>query len=192
MQQQQQQQQQQSSGPDDPMMRILQQMIGNTTDSGVNEGNQLPPGLADLFSAAQQDQQQTVPSSNTAALWRIAHAICSFALAVYVVITSSFTGSKVARSVPKVREEDGFASRLFLYFATVELVLQTSRYFVEKGQLPRSGLMGALSRLLPEPYAGYVRLIGRYSVIWTTLVADAMVVVFVLGVVAWWKGMVET
>lgn len=168
-------------------------MMGNTAaGSGTSEGNPLPPGLADLFSASQQDQQETVPSSNTAALWRIAHAICSFALAVYVVMTSSFTGSKVARAVPRVGEEDRFASRLFLYFATVEVVLQTSRYFVEKGQLPPSGLMGALSRLLPEPYAGYVRLAGRYSVIWTTLVADVMVVVFVLGVVAWWKGMVET
>jgi hypothetical protein len=170
------------------MMRILQQVIGNTASSGTGEDNPLPPGIADLFSAAQKDQQQTVPSSNTAALWRIAHAICSFALAVYVAITSAFTGSKVARTVSKGGGEDGFASRLFLYFATVELVLQTSRYFVERGQLPRSGFMGALSRLLPEPYAGYVRLVGRYSVIWTTLVADAMVVVFVLGVVAWWKG----
>jgi GET complex subunit GET2 len=187
-----QQQQQQSPGPDDPMMRILQQMVGSKTGSGTSEDNALPPGLADLFSAVQQDQQQTVPSSNTAALWRIAHAICSFALAVYVTVTSSFTGSKVARTVSRVGGEDGFASRLFLYFATVELVLQTSRYFVERGQLPQSGLMGALSRLLPEPYAGYVRLVGRYSVIWTTLVADAMVVVFVLGVVAWWKGVVET
>jgi len=170
------------------MLRMLQQMMDNSAANGAGESGPLPPGLADLFSAAQQDQRQSVPSSNSAALWRIVHAICSFALAVYVVVTSSFTGSKVARVVSRFGEGDRFASRLFLYFATVEVVLQSGRYFVEKGQLPQSGLMGALSRLLPEPYAGYVRLAGRYSVIWTTLVADAMVVVFVLGVVAWWKG----
>jgi hypothetical protein len=33
-----------------------------------------------------------------------------------------------------------------------------------------------------------VRTIGRYSVIYTTVVSDAMVVVFILGATSWWKG----
>jgi len=52
--------------------------------------------------------------------------------------------------------------------------------------------MGTLAQVLPQPWAGYLRVVGRYSVIYTTVVADAMVVVFVLGVIAWWKnGMLD-
>ena len=59
---------------------------------------------------------------------------------------------------------------------------------MERGQLPASGFLGGIAQILPEPYAGYVRVVGRYSVIWQTVVADAMVVVFVLGAAAWWRG----
>ena len=162
---------------------------------GIDPNNAgLPPGLANLFSAAQQDKHQTVPKSSSTAIWRIVHALSSFLLAAYIVSTTSFTGSKLSRTTPSevvAGSNDHFASRLFLYFATVEVVLQSSRFFIEKGQLPGSGIMSSLGRMLPEPWAGWVRLIGRYSVIYTTLLADAMVVVFVLGVVAWWRGVAE-
>lgn len=73
-------------------------------------------------------------------------------------------------------------------FATYEVVLQTSRYFIERGRLQGSGVLSSIGQMLPEPYAGYVRVIGRYSVIYSTVVSDAMVVVFVLGAASWWRG----
>jgi len=33
-----------------------------------------------------------------------------------------------------------------------------------------------------------VRTVGRYSVIYKTVVSDAMVIVFVLGATSWWRG----
>jgi len=180
------------------MMKLLQQMMGGATG---DPNAQLPPGLADMFGAAGaggpgipgQPQQQE-PSS-PAYLWRIVHAIFSLSLALYVVLTTPFTGTKSARTASALPTEGGetFGQRLFYLFATVEVVLQSSRYFIEKGQLPPSGIMGTLSQILPMPYAGWIRVAGRYSVIYTTVVADAMVVVFVLGAMAWWKGgIVET
>lgn len=159
--------------------------------------------------AFQQDLQQPAPSS--AYLWRIVHAIFSLVLAVYVAYSTSFTGSKLSRTQSQYSNVDqpytddfytdhhrdptaGLSAnqhvgqRLFWLFATVEIVLQSSRYFLEKGRLPQSGLLGSLSQMLPEPYAGYARVVGRYSVIWSTVVADAMVVIFVLGAVSWTKG----
>jgi hypothetical protein len=73
-------------------------------------------------------------------------------------------------------------------FATFEVVLQTSRYFIEKGQLQGKGMLNTVAQFLPEPYSGYVKVIGRYSVIYSTVVSDAMVVVFVLGAASWWNG----
>jgi hypothetical protein len=76
----------------------------------------------------------------------------------------------------------------FYLFATFEVVLQSSRYVIERGQLQGSGMLSSIGQILPEPYAGYVRVVGRYSVIYSTVVSDAMVVVFVLGAASWWNG----
>lgn len=42
--------------------------------------------------------------------------------------------------------------------------------------------------MTPESYAGYFGTVGRYSVIYNTIVSGAMVVVFVLSATRWWKG----
>ena len=189
--------QQPGQAANDPMMSMLQQMMGDDPNGDPMAG--LPPGLRNLFNAAQQDDRQANPqlSSNTTNVWRIIHALVSFVLATYVVLTSSYTGSKTARepvSIPGVVHDgsgEHVVQRLFIWFSSVEVVLQSSRYFIEKGQLPQSGVLGAVGAMLPEPYATYIRIIGRYSVIFSTIASDAMVIVFVLGVVAWWRGMVE-
>ncbi|KAL1648849.1 hypothetical protein SLS58_002029 [Diplodia intermedia] len=169
-------------GGDDPMMKMMQAMMG------MNGGGGGPPG----GQTAEAQKQAT----GSAYVWRVVHAVFSFGLAAYVALTSTFDGSKLSRSASAAfaHQHEGEAGaagkRLFYIFATAEVLLQTTRFFVEKGRLQQGGIMGTLSTVLPEPFAGYVRLAGRYSVIYTTVVADAMVVVFVLGVMAWWKGAV--
>lgn len=178
---------------EDPMMKLMQQIMGGASGDG---NSQLPPGLAEMFGGAgggipgmPGQAQQQAPSSS-AYLWRIIHAIFSLALALYVVLTTPFTGTKAARTASTYGLNGGesFGQRLFYLFATVEVVLQSSRYFIEKGQLAPSGIMGTLAQFLPMPYSGWIKVAGRYGVIYTTVVADAMVVVFVLGAMAWWKG----
>jgi len=178
-------QQQQQQGPgaegEEPMMQMLQQMMGG---AGGGEGG-LPPGLAAMLGGQQQDQQPA--QDKYGYLWRIVHALFALALGVYITAATTFSGSHFSRA----ESLDGEVGvRFFWVFATAELVLQSSRFFMEKGKAPQAGLLGGLGAMLPEPYGGYVRVVNRYSVIYTTVVADAMVVVFVLGCVAWWKGMV--
>jgi hypothetical protein len=191
------QQQQMPPGGGDPMMAMLQQMMGG---AGGDPNAQLPPGLAEMMGAmggggmpGQQQGQQAAPSES-AYIWRIVHALFSFGLALYVTMSTPFTGTKLARTASQYQSETGesFGQRLFYMFATAEVVLQSSRFFLERGQLPQSGILGTLSQILPQPYGGYLRVVGRYSVIYTTVVADAMVVVFVLGMMAWWNGAVTT
>lgn len=178
---------------EDPMMKLMQQLMGGAGGDGAG---QLPPGFAEMFGGAgggipgMPGQPQHAAPSSSAYLWRIVHAIFSLTLAMYVVLTTRFTGTKAARnaSVYSLEDEQNFGQRLFYLFATVEVVLQSSRYFIEKGQLAPSGIMGTLAQFLPMPYAGWIKVAGRYGVIYTTVVADAMVVVFVLGAMAWWKG----
>jgi len=61
---------------------------------------------------------------------------------------------------------------------------------MERGKVAQGGILATVSNFLPMPYKGYVSLIARYSGIYTTIVEDAMVIVFVLGCVAWWHGAV--
>jgi hypothetical protein len=155
----------------------------------------MPPGLAEIMGAMQgNNAPQPSPEQSSAWIWRLIHSVFSLGLAIYIVLQTPFTGSKLARSS---LQEDGDwsddspaeAFRHFFYmFATFEVVLQTSRYYIEKGQLQGKGILSSIAQFLPEPYAGYVRVVGRYSVIYSTVVSDAMVVVFVLGAASWWNG----
>jgi hypothetical protein len=124
----------------------------------------------------------------------LVHSVFSFGLAVYIVLQTPFTGTKLSRD--NVLDDDWTSqstpaqnfAHFFYLFATFEVVLQSSRYFIEKGQLRGSGILSTVAGILPAPYSGYVRTVGRYSVIYSTVVSDAMVVVFVLGATSWWRG----
>ncbi|KAF2711983.1 hypothetical protein K504DRAFT_464087 [Pleomassaria siparia CBS 279.74] len=200
----------QGSDPNqDPMMMMLQQMMGGGGGgmpgmSGMppmpgqpGQPGDLPPGLANLFSAMSGGGSEPSPDQSSAWIWRLVHSIFSLCLAIYIVLQTPFTGTKLSRS-PAASPGDPDWSidstpsetfRHFFYiFATSEVVLQSSRYFIERGQLQGSGILSSIGQMLPEPYAGYVRVIGRYSVIYSTVVSDAMVIVFVLGAVSWWTG----
>lgn len=194
----------QPSDSQDPMLQMLQQMMGGApgampglpTQPGAQPAD-VPPGLANLLSAMSGGSSPSEPSpqQSSAWVWRLLHALFSFALAVYIVLRTPFTGSKLSRDFHADNDDwandavspDAFA-HFFYLFATFEVVLQTSRYYIERGQLQGGGILSTVGQLLPEPYAGYVRVIGRYSVIYSTVVSDAMVVVFVLGAMSWWRG----
>lgn len=187
---------QQQMPTDDPMMKMLQSLMnGQAPDPSSFDQAGLPPGLAEMFAAGAGGPtggpQAQLPPTVSSATWRIVHALTSLILAVYVTLSSplSFTGSKEDREFSSITSSGAdFGARLFFWFATVEVVLQSSRFFLERGQLGGSGWLGTLTKILPEPYAGYLRVVGRYGVIFSTVVSDALVVVFALGVVAWWNG----
>lgn len=181
---------------------MLQQMMGSAGAGAPGDTRQpgaaspdVPPGLASLLSTMQGGSSvDPEPQQSSAWIWRIVHSLFSFALAIYIVLQTPFTGSKLSRhslhdddwTVPSTATPN-FA-HFFYLFATFEVVLQSSRYFAEKGQLQGSGMLNTIAGILPPPYSSYVRALGRYSVIWSTVVSDAMVVVFVMGATSWWKG----
>ena len=169
--------------PNDPMMKLLQQMMGGAPGEGPG-GMPSFPGMPG----------QAVAADPYAYLWRIIHTVFALGLGLYITYTTPFTGSKIDRETSKM-EYLSEGSRLssgsvhfFWIFATVEVLLQTSRFFMEKGRVQQGGIMGMVMGFLPEPYKGYLALVGRYSRIWTTVSGDAMVLVFVLGACVWLRG----
>jgi len=173
---------------EDPMMKMLQQMMSGMPGDGAG-GMPSFPGMPPI------PGQAAAPGDPYAYLWRIVHAVFALGLGLYIAFTTPFTGTKIARE----RSGLGYASgdelvlnpstvHFFWIFATVEVLLQTSRFFFEKGRVQQGGIMGMVMGFLPEPWKGYLALVARYSRIWTTVSGDAMVCVFVLGVCAWLKG----
>jgi hypothetical protein len=193
-------------GSEDPMMKMMQQMMGGAGLGGDAAGAgapQLPAALQAMLGGAggagatpgQQDPQATAAKS-TAYLWKLVHAIFAFILATYIALTSTFNGTKLARSQSVYSDETGFGlgPRLFIIFTSAELVLQSTRYFMERGQLQGGGILAkvANSGFLPQQYANYVRILGRYLTIAQTIFADGMVIVFVFGCLAWWNDLTLT
>jgi hypothetical protein len=178
-------------GGEDPMMRMLQQMMsgGGPGAEGVGPGGPngaLPPGLAAMMGNAGPQQQGA--QDKYAFLWRIVHALFALSLGVYMATITAFNGSKIARTRGMIAGAEKTQVQFFWIFATAELLLQTSRFWVERGRLPAGGWLTTTASFLPSPYRDWLGVLSRYSVIYSTIVTDALVIAFVLGCVAWWNG----
>lgn len=180
-------------------MKMLQQLMGGMPGAdgqgGEGGGGGLPPGLAAMMGAGGMGMPgmggaQTKQQDTYAYLWKVLHAVFALILGIYVTATShAFNGDVSRGGIAGAGHEGGV--NVFWLFATAELVLQSSRFFLEKGTGSQlGGWIGIVGNMLPEPWGRYARLAARYSGIWSTIVEDGMVVVFVLGCVAWWKGAV--
>ncbi|MCJ1476568.1 hypothetical protein MMC13_005234 [Lambiella insularis] len=175
-------------GNEDPMMRILQQMMGGISGGeGGAGGGGLPPELAAMLGgggAGGQPQQE----DKHGYLWSIIHGLFALSLGIYTLGTYQFDGSRISRT--PLDSSQSSPAGIFWIFTTVELILQSSRFFLEKGAMGQRGMLAMVANFLPMPWKGYVALISRYGSIYTRVVEDAMVIVFVLGLVAWWQGAV--
>jgi hypothetical protein len=173
---------------DDPMMAMLTQMMG--AGAGAGGGGAGFPGMPGIaIPDAGGAPGGLLTGDPYAYLWRIVHAVFALGLGLYIAVLTPFTGTKL-QLVNLPSSGDGAAGlaggsvRLFYIFVTFEVLLQSTRFWLEKGSGQQTGILGLIVGFLPEPYKGYVLWVMRYARIWTTVSADAMVVVFVLGIYA--------
>ena len=202
------------------MMRLFQQMMGGIGGEPGSEGDDgIPPGLAAMLGGIgaggggrgmpgmegfgqHQQVASLAPRDSHSYIWKTLHALYTTTLGIYLVSHKSFASSTArltagrstapppASSASGVVEPEQPALNMFWIFATAELILQGSRFFIERGKdRSQGGWLQLIGGILPEPWKGRARLVGQYSGIWNTLVEDAMVVVFMLGVVGWWRGL---
>lgn len=76
---------------------------------------------------------------------------------------------------------------MFWYFAVMELLLQSGRFMLEKGRPPQGSMLTTVAGFLPPPFNTYLATLARYSVFLWTILADAGIVIFVLGVASQWN-----
>lgn len=182
----------------DPMARLLQQLLhsggggggGTTEGGGGGGGGGLPPALAQMMgqaAAAAPQQQDTQPSGPL--WWQMIHLLSSVTLGIYLILSTTFTGSQTQRIAQSPSQQTQYPYQPFYLFATLELLLQSTRFFIDKGGAQGSaGFLMGLVDILPPPWRARVLLALRYGGIVRTVVRDGLVVLFVLGVVGWVRG----
>jgi GET complex subunit GET2 len=196
---------------EDPMFSLFQSLLNpQNASSNPNDPNspdtQIPAALAALLNGGTlppnfQAQQQAQATETEAVLesytlststWRLIHFFSALLLSIFALMSSParFTGSQTSRGIPNVKGTQ-LGSQLFMYFAAVEAVLLTSRLFLERGK-PLGGIVGTVTNLLPGTLGNGIRVLTRYGTIFSSVVQDALVVVWVVGMVGWWNSLGTT
>ena len=186
---------------DDPMVRMMMQMLGGGGEGGPGGPNGPLGGGGSPFGGANPfgmppmgpGQQQAVILDRYSALWRLLHTVVALALGLYIAVWTGFTGSKLERQRGEagLRDTDadavaGFQAKHFFWaFATAEAILLTTRFFVDRARAPPSGVLWMIVGFLPPPLKGYLEMALRYGQIFSTVKADVLVCIFVLGVASW-------
>jgi hypothetical protein len=192
---------------DDPILKLLAQMMGG---GGPGPG---AAGGGNLFAAnnpfaamgpggIQQQQQQAPVPDWYSSIWRLLHTAVALGLGLYIALWTSFSGTRLERDRSAVGSssskegEDGLAAvdifdsrRFFWAFATAETLLLTTRYFLDRARaVPPGGgnsIIWTLASFLPQPLRGYLEIAMRYVQIFSTVKADILVCIFVLGACSW-------
>jgi len=182
---------------EDPMMRMMMQMLGANPggDNATGSPFPFPPGAAAggaspfLNMPMPGAPQASAIPDRYASLWRLLHTAVALGLGLYIALWTSFTGTKTERERSKIAgNEMADSSRKFFYaFATAEVVLLTTRYFMDRGRSTAAGggILGTVVGFLPQPFKGYLEIALRYGQIFGTVRSDVLVCIFVLGVCTW-------
>ncbi|KAF6792996.1 hypothetical protein CSOJ01_14052 [Colletotrichum sojae] len=190
-------------GEDDPLMKMLSQMMGGAGGAGGIPGFPGAPGAQGFPPGFPGMQPQQQANASSAYLWRILHAIFAISLGLYIAFTTTFSGSKLERertalaynypvgsdeAVTDVNEMEKGREVFFWMFATAEAVLLTTRFFIDRGRAPPSGLVWTVVSFLPGGIKTYAETLLRYGQIFVTVRSDILVCVFVLGICSWFRG----
>ncbi|PNY28506.1 Uncharacterized protein TCAP_01560 [Tolypocladium capitatum] len=180
---------------DAPLMKMMTQMMGGG-GVGLPPGASPFPGMPNMPGMPPQQQQPAARPDSYTSFFRLVHALFALSLGLYVTLLMPFSGTKLEREHAALAhaqlsaEDDAneHHKRIFFWiFATGEAVLLTSRFFLDKGRQPPTGMLWTIVGFIPEPLKGYVTVALRYGQIFTTVRADILACMFVLGVCSWCK-----
>ncbi|KAJ8660824.1 hypothetical protein O0I10_003467 [Lichtheimia ornata] len=187
---------------DTPLPPSLEAMFANATGAG-GDGNTPPPNLNDLLGGAggpfpfnpaflanmqqqqQQQQQELQPDDGSAKYWTLIHFVSMVWLGLYAVYRE-WSAEGVQRFASLVMDDQARYAAvqlpLFWYFITIELLLQTARMMYQKGNTSSTSMvMSAIMQYLPPQVANGLNVLMRYWIIFSCLIKDCLVLVFIIG-----------
>lgn len=170
---------------------------GDSSSSPNKTPGATPSGASSPRTQQSYTNQTTTTHSSRRAdiFWSLIHFLIFLSLA----IISGFTFSQLRKTTTisvneKIDEgsstilesadqvpETYSPSKLLWYFSTLELVLQTTRFFLENGAPPADSKITKLAVYLPHPFSGYLYTGARYIRMVRTIVQDFCLLLFVSG-----------
>ncbi|KAI1300970.1 hypothetical protein EDD11_005912 [Mortierella claussenii] len=153
-------------------------------------------------SKIQQQQSQSNPFGNvppgftvltpqvdeTARWWKLLHFVLSVLLGLGVVYREYSRQGDLGRfetlAIEKPLPYGAYQVApipVFWYFITMELILQTTRMVLHGVTASPSSTLGTVAGFLPSPFSDAIRIFMRYRLIWSSMVNDLTVVVFIVG-----------
>ncbi|KAL0090787.1 hypothetical protein F4703DRAFT_1835137 [Phycomyces blakesleeanus] len=161
--------------------------------NALNEmfGGQLPFNPAMLAGMQGQQQQTTEVTSDPSRLyWNLIHVSSMLWLGIYAVYTEWNTVGKdrfasLLWMNPTESISNGFTGvqfPLFWYFVTLELMMQAAQMFFQEGQAHSGSMLGSLAAQLPHPFSTIIITGLHYRTLWSCLVQDCCILVFVIGI----------
>lgn len=169
---------------EDPMLKMLQAMLGGmdgTADPDASGGMGAIPGISpdDISKATglppmltnmMMGNQKAPPSQaeiRATQVWKVLHVVFAILAALYLIVSVNILTEKYGENPPA----PATFQNPFIVFSTGELLLQSGRILLFKGQSGKSG-------------------IGLWIQMGKELFGDGMVMVFGLGLAQWLNGYV--
>lgn len=122
----------------------------------------LPPFMASMLPGGSQPQTESEKTAMWA--WKILHVVFAIAVGVYFLVLMGSSVSLYGQSPPP----PATARNPFMFFMTGEMVMTGARVFLKRG----NGQAG----------------LALYFNLFRDVVRDGSLVVFLLGMGAWWNG----
>lgn len=175
------QQGQEPQPAEDPLMQMLQSIMGTSPDGAdpanpgglpfspddISKATGLPPFLTDMFMGGLMGKAAPTPAQeHSAKTWTIIHILFSLLAGIYVVysITSSIQQFGTKPPAPAVMQNP------FLVFILGELLMHGSQIVIVDQGVPKG--------------------MWAWWQIFKDIARDGSIVVFMMGVSAWWNGSV--
>ncbi|KAF9351155.1 hypothetical protein BGX26_010781 [Mortierella sp. AD094] len=186
-----------------PFMNFSAQHQQALTRMMQEDGSGSNNGGSSAKSAAMQQQQQQNPFGNvspgftvltpqvdlTARWWKLLHFVMSVLLGFAVVYREHSRQGDLGRFDALATDKplpygvyQVAPIPVFWYFITMELLLQSTRMVLHGVTASPSSTLATIAGFLPPPFSDAIRVFMRYRLIWSSMVNDLSVVVFIVGV----------
>ncbi|KAG0273164.1 hypothetical protein BGZ95_011020 [Linnemannia exigua] len=165
------------------MMMQQDEFGGNTSNAAAKQhqagfGTGTPPGFTVI----------TPQVDTTARWWKLLHFALSVIFGLGVVYAEyrrqgdlgRFDALATDRPMPYGVYQVA-PMPVFWYFVTMQLILQSTRMVLHGVTASPSSTLGAIAGFLPPPFSDMIRIFMRYRLIWSSMVNDLSVIVFIVG-----------
>ncbi|KAF9572132.1 hypothetical protein EC968_010218 [Mortierella alpina] len=166
------------------LTRMMQEEGGSAEGSNLSMKQQpqqqsgFPPGFTVI----------TPQVDESARWWKLLHFVLSVLFGFLIVYREYSQQGDLGRFEGLAKEKPlpyGAYSvapmPVFWYFVTMELILQSTRMALHGVTASPSSMLGTIAGFLPPPFSDAIRVFMRYRLIWSSLVNDMSVIVFIVG-----------